>query len=132
LWCGLLNTRALFILLRTIMNKGGRERFGNETFYYGVDLGTSYTVVAKIDVDDTQDGALERLPVKFIQIDQSSPLLNDTVEASDMVASIYAVGADGNQYVGNRFRSIFCSVCYLIWCSTRYVWAFDKRDKGQA
>lgn len=45
------------------MNKGGRERFDNETFYYGVDLGTSYTVVAKIDVDDMQDGALERLPV---------------------------------------------------------------------
>lgn len=45
------------------MNKGGRERFGNETFYYGVDLGTSYTVVAKFVVDDMQDGALERLPV---------------------------------------------------------------------
>jgi len=69
--------------------------------YYGIDLGTTYTVVARIDLSEKEPGS-SRLPVKLITIEQHSPLEMDGSDRSDMVASVLGVDANGRMYVGNK------------------------------
>lgn len=69
--------------------------------FYGVDLGTTYTVVARIDFseDAFQNG---NLPVKLVNIEQHSPFEFDGADKSEMIASVLGVNEEGAMFVGNK------------------------------
>lgn len=73
----------------------------NSGVYYGIDLGTTFTVVASVDL--SEKGANPgHLPVKLITIQQHSPLEFDGSDKSEMIASIIGVDKQNNMYVGNK------------------------------
>lgn len=72
-----------------------------QSIYYGIDLGTTFTVVAQVDLSDYNMGDSE-LPVKLINIEQHSPLDMDGSDKSEMMASILAVNSEGSMFVGNK------------------------------
>lgn len=69
--------------------------------YYGIDLGTTHTVISSIDVGDVVPGS-KKLPVKLLTIPQHSPLEFDGSDESEMVASIIGVNDEGRMFVGNK------------------------------
>lgn len=77
----------------------------NEIFY-GIDLGTSYTVVSCIDASHLNQNSKSSLPVTLIQIEQASPLPLDAPENSEMVASILAVDEHKKLFVGNKLHKL--------------------------
>lgn len=86
-------------LIRKVENESLRQL--QQTCYYGIDLGTTYTVVSKIDSADFIPGS-GQLPVKLINIEQHSPLDFDGSDKSEMMASIIAVDANNRMFVGNK------------------------------
>ncbi len=75
--------------------------FRKEGIYYGIDLGTTYTVIAQIDLSE-RDPMKQELPLKLLTIPQHSPLEMDGSDRSDMVASVLGVGQDDRMFVGNK------------------------------
>lgn len=73
----------------------------NSGVYYGIDLGTTYTVVACVDMSDKplRSG---QLPIKLITIPQYSPFEYDGTDKSEMLASIIGVDQKNNMYAGNK------------------------------
>lgn len=69
--------------------------------FYGIDLGTTFTVIARIDLSE-KDPHKPELPIKLLTIEQFSPLEMDGSDKSDMVASVLGVNADGRMFVGNK------------------------------
>lgn len=69
--------------------------------FYGIDLGTTYTLVAYVDSMEIA-GTLERLPVKFQRFEQRSPLPMDVPEEDIYVASALALDERNRPFVGNR------------------------------
>ena len=69
--------------------------------YYGIDLGTTYTVFAKIDLSD-ETRIFSKIPVKLINIEQHSPFEYDGTDKSEMMASVLAVNKQGQMFVGNK------------------------------
>lgn len=72
-----------------------------EGVYYGIDLGTTYTVITQVDVIDIKPGD-GYIPVKIITIPQHSPFEYDGSDQSEMIASILGVDKKGKMYVGNK------------------------------
>lgn len=73
--------------------------------YYGIDLGTTNTVITCIDVKDITQG-IGKLPVKLITIPQYSPLDFDGHDQSEMVASILGVNDKDEMFVGNKMYKL--------------------------
>ena len=73
----------------------------NSGIYYGIDLGTTFTVIARIDLSD-KDPLKSELPIKLLTIEQFSPMEMDGSDKSDMVASVLGVNLDGKMFVGNK------------------------------
>ncbi len=73
----------------------------NNGIYYGIDLGTTYTVIARIDLSE-KDPHRSELPLKLLTIEQFSPLEMDGSDKSDMVASVLGVNSAGQMFVGNK------------------------------
>lgn len=69
--------------------------------YYGIDLGTTYTVVACVDMNNKSTKA-GQLPVKLLTIPQHSPMDYDGSDKSEMLASILGVNKEGEMFVGNK------------------------------
>lgn len=67
---------------------------------YGIDLGTTYSLIAAIDPAKVTKENLHSLPVQLMSIRQKGPFKSDTIISDIKLASI--VGEyDGNVYVGN-------------------------------
>lgn len=73
----------------------------NNQIFYGIDLGTTYTVAAAIDSSEIQI-PVDKLPVKLLSVEQRSPFEMDGSEKSEMVASILGVDNNNKMYVGNK------------------------------
>lgn len=69
--------------------------------FYGIDLGTTYTVVARIVADESILPGSD-IQVKLTTIEQHSPFEFDGADKSDMMASVLAVNADNQMFVGNK------------------------------
>ena len=72
--------------------------------YWGIDLGTSYTVVAQVvgsSLEKTDNG---QVPILLVAIEQQSPLELDAPETSELVASILAINDDSKMFVGNKLH----------------------------
>lgn len=69
--------------------------------FYGIDLGTTYTVVAIVDLENKQlmDG---NIPIHLLNIEQFSPFDYDGSDKSEMIASVLAVNHEGRMFVGNK------------------------------
>lgn len=72
--------------------------------YYGIDLGTTYTVIASIDNDEISIPAIQ-LPVKLLNMEQHSPMPMDGSDKSEMMASILGVDND-RMFVGNKLYKL--------------------------
>jgi molecular chaperone DnaK (HSP70) len=70
-------------------------------YCYGIDLGTTYSLLAKVDFKDVDFESSNKIPVNFVKIKQESPFPYDTSIEDEKVASI--VSMVGNKiYVGNN------------------------------
>lgn len=69
--------------------------------FYGIDLGTTYTLVAYVDSSKIS-GSFEQLPVAFQRFEQRSPLPMDVPEEDIFVASALALDERNRPFVGNR------------------------------
>lgn len=107
------------MLLEPIKNK-----LDKNTPFYGVDLGTTYTVIASIDPANIIAG-MNYLPVKIMTINQKSPLPLDGSEASDMVASILAVDDEKRMYVGNKLYRLKGNPMFIKDKNLFYHWKLD-------
>jgi molecular chaperone DnaK (HSP70) len=67
----------------------------------GIDLGTTYTLMATVDSMEVDFSKSNRIPVKFISVPQHSPLEYDPVITDEKVASMVAL-VNGKPYVGNN------------------------------
>ncbi len=67
----------------------------------GIDLGTTYTLMATVDSSEVDLSRSNKIPVKFISIPQKSPNEYDPVITDEKVASIVAI-VDNKPYVGNN------------------------------
>ncbi|MGL5894610.1 MAG: Hsp70 family protein, partial [Bacteroidales bacterium] len=94
---------------------------------FGIDLGTSYTLVACIDPSDLSLSSGGILPVKMYPIAQHSPLEFEGSETSEMVASIVAVSESNRTYVGNKLNALKSDVSYL---KDRNIFYHTKLDLG--
>lgn len=93
--------------------------------FYGIDLGTSYTVITRISVKDLLCAEGWQIPVKFCTIKQSSPLPLDGSDNAELVASILAVGDDGKMYVGNKLYPLKANVRFVKDTNIFYHWKLD-------
>jgi len=69
--------------------------------YYGIDLGTTYSLFAMVDSSHINFQESNRIPVKFITINQESPNKYDSTISDEKVASILAI-YKGKPFVGNN------------------------------
>ena len=93
--------------------------------FYGIDLGTSYTVVAEVDTDALSMSDNGNLPVKLCNIKQTSPKTFDGAEYSEMVASIVAVDDNNKMYVGNKLYPLKADLQYTKDINIFYHWKLD-------
>lgn len=73
---------------------------GNK-FCHGIDLGTTYSLLAKVDFKDVNFEVSNRIPVNFVKIKQESPNSYDSIIYDEKVASIIAM-VNGKIFVGNN------------------------------
>ncbi len=73
--------------------------------YFGIDLGTTYTLVAVVDINDFEPNSIKQVPVKFIRYEQKSPLEYGGVSIDEKIASIIAI-KDGRGYCGNKLYEL--------------------------
>ena len=71
----------------------------------GIDLGTTYTLVATIDSTEVDFTKSNIIPVKFVSIPQKSPDEYAPIIHDEKVASMIAL-VDGKPYVGNNLYSL--------------------------
>jgi molecular chaperone DnaK len=76
-----------------------------DAVYFGIDLGTTYTLVATVDSAETDINNINNIPVKFISYKQTSPVKHGGEVHSEMVASIIAV-AEGRPYCGSKLYEL--------------------------
>lgn len=94
-----------------------------DAFYFGIDLGTTYTVVAVIDSADI-DKPVSQLPVRLLSLEQFSPLPMDGSEKSEMMASILGVGND-RMCVGNKLYKLKGHQMFAKDVNLFYHWKLD-------
>ena len=92
--------------------------------YYGIDLGTTYTVIARIEREQIAKHAIF-FPVKVMTIEQHSPLPLDGSDASDMIASVLAVDDQNKMYVGNKLYRLKGHPSFVKDKNLFYHWKLD-------
>lgn len=92
--------------------------------FYGIDLGTSYTLVAEVDVASLRPDDIH-IPVRLCTIKQNSPQKYDGADISEMVASIVAVSDDNKMYVGNKLYPLKADLHYIKDRNIFYHWKLD-------
>ena len=78
-----------------------KELISANKFCYGIDLGTTYSLLAKVDFKDVNFESSNRIPVNFVKIKQESPLSFDAAIEDEKVASIVSM-YNNKIYVGNN------------------------------
>ena len=68
----------------------------------GIDLGTTYTLMATVDSRHINFNETNKIPVKFVSIPQKSPDKYVPDIHDEKVASIVAIAPDSKNYVGNN------------------------------
>lgn len=68
---------------------------------YGIDLGTTYTLMAQVETKHVDFSKSNRIPVQFVRFKQTSPNTYDSAIEDEKVASIVAL-IDGKPYIGNN------------------------------
>lgn len=91
--------------------------------YFGIDLGTTYSVVAVIYSQDISEK--EILPVKLVSIEQFSPFELDGSAKSEMVASIIGVDVNNRMYVGNKLYKLKGHPMFIKDKNLFYHWKLD-------
>lgn len=76
-----------------------------DAIYFGIDLGTTYTLVATIDSKEVTENNITHLPVKFIAYRQTSPIKHGGEIIDEKVASIIAI-QDGIPYCGSKLYEL--------------------------
>lgn len=69
--------------------------------YFGFDLGTTYSLMAKVDSANIDFNETHKIPVQLIQFEQKSPFKYDSPLYDEKVASIVALH-DGKPFIGNN------------------------------
>lgn len=92
--------------------------------YYGIDLGTTYTVIAVVDMSEARE-MTGKIPVKRIAIEQFSPFELTGSERTDMVASVLGVRNDNRMFVGNRLYQLKGHPDYKKDINLFYHWKLD-------
>ncbi|MGQ1787986.1 Hsp70 family protein [Saccharicrinis sp. GN24d3] len=91
---------------------------------YGIDLGTTYTLMATVDSSHVNLKESNRIPVKFINIEQESPNIYDSTIVDEKVASIVAL-VDGKPYVGNNLYHLKGSLGFEYKKNMFYNWKVE-------
>ena len=78
-----------------------KKAISDNRFCYGIDLGTTYSLLAKIDFKDVDFKSSNKIPVNFVKIKQESPLSFDAAIEDEKVASIVSI-YNNKIYVGNN------------------------------
>jgi len=81
------------------------EKPSKDATYFGIDLGTTYTLVATVDSKDVNLHNITQVPVKFITYRQSSPMKHGGEIQDEKVASIIAM-YDGKPYCGSKLYEL--------------------------
>jgi len=76
-----------------------------DEIYFGIDLGTTYTLVATIDSTDVNIENINQLPVKFISYKQVSPIKHGGEVIDERVASIIAI-SNGQPFCGSKLYDL--------------------------
>jgi molecular chaperone DnaK len=76
-----------------------------DAIYFGIDLGTTYTLVATVDSKEINLKNLAQIPVKFISYRQVSPIKHGGEIVDEKVASIIAMH-DGKPYCGSKLYEL--------------------------
>lgn len=76
-----------------------------DAVYFGIDLGTTYTLVATVDSVEVKLDNLTQIPVKFISYKQISPIKHGGEINDEKVASIIAV-SEGKPYCGSKLYEL--------------------------
>ena len=67
----------------------------------GIDLGTTYTLMATVDAGNVDFAKTNQIPVQFVRFPQHSPFEYDQTIEDEKIASIVAF-YDGKPYIGNN------------------------------
>ena len=67
----------------------------------GIDLGTTYTLMATVDAGNVELNKTNQIPVQFVRFPQYSPFEYDQTIEDEKIASIVAL-YNGKPYVGNN------------------------------
>lgn len=96
----------------------------NNNVFYGIDLGTTYTVVAVIDLTNhkNMDG---NIPVHLVNIEQFSPFEFDGSDKSEMIASVLAVNEQDRMFVGNKLYRLKGHPMFRKDANLFYHWKLD-------
>lgn len=92
--------------------------------FFGIDLGTTYTVVSMIDNSELKE-PVDNLPVKLVSIEQYSPLPMDGNDKSEMVASVLGVDNLNRMYVGNKLYRLKGHPMFIKDKNLFYHWKLD-------
>lgn len=92
--------------------------------FYGIDLGTTYTIVAEVDISEAQN-TKGHIPVRRIVVEQFSPMEMAGSERSDMIASVLGVRHDGRMFVGNRLYQLKGHPDFVKDVNLFYHWKLD-------
>jgi molecular chaperone DnaK (HSP70) len=76
-----------------------------DSIYFGIDLGTTYTLIATVDSSDVNIENLTQIPVKFISYKQVSPIKHGGEIVDEKVASIIAI-SDGKPFCGSKLYEL--------------------------
>ncbi|MBN8789871.1 MAG: Hsp70 family protein, partial [Terrimonas sp.] len=76
-----------------------------DSVYFGIDLGTTYTLVATVDSSEVNIDNITQIPVKFISYKQISPIKHGGEIVDEKVASIIAV-SDGKPFCGSKLYEL--------------------------
>ena len=76
-----------------------------DAVYFGIDLGTTYSLVATVDSTEVNISNITHIPVKFISYKQVSPIKHGGEIVDEKVASIIAV-SEGKPYCGSKLYEL--------------------------
>jgi molecular chaperone DnaK len=95
-----------------------------DAVYFGIDLGTTYTLVATIDSSEVDIQNLSKIPVKFISYAQKSPLEHGGEIVEERVASIIAM-YNGKPYCGSKLYELKGNQDFIKNQNIFYHWKLD-------
>ncbi|WP_086478207.1 hypothetical protein [Arenibacter amylolyticus] len=78
-----------------------QDKITKDPINIGIDLGTTYTLMATVDADNVDFNKANQIPVQFVRFPQYSPFEYDQTIEDEKLASIVAF-YNGKPYAGNN------------------------------